>query len=148
ELPLLCVSAATGEGLDALFNQVERTERSYRATLATPALNKALQAAIAAHQPPSRQGRALRFYYATQTATAPPELTIFTNAPGSVPPEYTRYLAGRFADTFGLVGIAVRIRYRPRRASDDVSGRPRRDTAPRRRRSSRPRSASARARRR
>jgi GTP-binding protein len=147
DLPLLCVSAATGEGLDALFNHVARVEQSYRAAVATPALNRALQAAVAAHQPPSARGRAVRLYYATQTGTAPPSFTIFTNAPGSVPPAYTRYLANRFADAFTLTGVGVRIAYRARRAADarGVSARPRRDTAGRSRRSSPPSRGSARA---
>jgi GTP-binding protein len=148
DLPLLCVSAATGEGLEALFNHVIRIERSYRTTVATPALNKTLQAAVAAHQPPSRHGRAVRLFYGTQTATAPPEFTIFTNAPGSIAPEYMRYLAKRFADAFDLVGVAVRIHLRPRRAPEAaVNARPRRGTASHKRRSSRPTSGSARARR-
>ena len=149
DLPLLCVSAATGEGLDALFNQVARVEQGYRTTVATPALNRTLQGAVAAHQPPSARGRAVRLYYATQTGIGPPAFTIFTNAPGSIPPDYTRYLGKRFAEAFGIVGTPVRIAYRPRRVTDasGVSARPRRDTAARNRRSSRPRNASARARR-
>jgi GTPase len=146
DLPLLCVSAATGEGLEALFNQVTRVERAYRAAVATPALNRALQAAVAAHAPPAPHGRAVRLYYATQTGSAPPELTVFTNAPGSIPPDYTRYLAKRFADAFDLVGVPVRIRYRPRRAEGTPRPRPRRDSGARTRRSSRPSSGSARAR--
>jgi GTP-binding protein len=147
DLPLLCVSAATGEGLEALFNQIARVEQGYRATVTTPALNKALQAAVAAHQPPSAHGRAVRLYYATQTAVGPPELTIFTNAPGSIPPAYTRYLAKRFADDFGIVGAPIRIRFRPRRAPEaaTASARPRRGSAGRSRRSSPPRSGAARA---
>src|SRR5262249_1004336 len=150
ELPLLCISTATGEGLEALFNQVARVEQGYRTAVATPVLNRALQSAVAAHQPPSPGGRPLRLFYATQTAVAPPEFTIFTNAPGAIPPDYTRYLARRFADAFAIVGTPVRIRYRPRRTAPEAaaSGRPRRGTASRSRRSSRPRSGSGRARRR
>src|SRR5262249_17506430 len=142
----LCVSAATGEGLDALFNQVARVERSYRAKVATPALNRALQAATGAHQPPSPQGRPLRLFYATQTGTEPPSFAVFTNAPAAVPPDYTRYLTRRFATAFDLVGVPVRIAYRPRRGGAPTA-RPRPGNAARSRRSSPPKSGSARARR-
>jgi len=147
ELPLLCVSATTGEGLEALFNQIARVEAAYRATIATPALNRALRAAVEAHAPPSPQGRPIRLFYATQTASAPPEVAVFTNAPGAVPADYTRYLTNRFAREFALVGVPVRVVYRARRAPGEVRPRPRLDTASRTRRSSRPRSGSARARR-
>ena len=147
DLPLLCVSATTGEGLDALFNQIAKVEQSYRATVTTPVLNRALQAATTAHHPPSPHGRAVKFYYATQTAVAPPEFTLFTNAPDSIPPDYTRYLGNRFAEAFALVGVGVRIRYRPRR-KDDVAptAHAQRGTAARSRHSSRQKSGSARAR--
>jgi GTPase len=150
DLPILCVSASTGEGLEALFNQVVRVEAGYRTTVGTPVLNRTLGAAVTAHQPPSvHGGRPVRLYYATQTSTAPPQFTIFTNAPGSIPPEYTRYLGKRFAAAFGIVGVPVRIVYRPRRAPEAAaSGRPRRGTGARSGRSSRPRTGSARARRR
>jgi GTP-binding protein len=147
DLPILCVSAESGEGLDALFNQVERVEVGYRTAVGTPVLNRTLAAAVAAHQPPSvHGGRAVRLYYAT-----PPAFTIFTNAPGSIPPDYTRYLARRFSDAFGIVGVPIRIAYRPRRAPESAeaaSARPRRGSASRTRRSSKPTSGSGRARRR
>jgi GTP-binding protein len=146
DLPILCVSAATGEGLEALFGVVETLDRGYRAVIPTPALNRALKAATTAHTPPSPRGRALRFFYATQTGTMPPEFTLFVNAPGSVPPDYTRFLTNRFASAFDLNGVPVRIRYRPRRAETDPRPRSRpADSGPRSRRSSKPRRASARA---
>src|SRR5439155_1147652 len=80
-LPLLCVSAETGEGLGDLFPLVARLERAYEAVLPTPALNRALEAAVAATSPPSPGGRALRFFYATQTARRPPAVTVFGSAP-------------------------------------------------------------------
>jgi GTP-binding protein len=146
DLPLLCVSAETGEGLESLFNQVERIESGYRMTVTTALLNRTLQSAVGAHEPPSRGGRNVRLYYATQTATAPPAFVIFTNAPGSISPDYTRYLVNRFTGAFGLEGVPVRIVYRPRRA-EGATPRPRRGTAPHTRRSSRPTSGSGRARR-
>jgi len=143
-LPLLCVSAKTGEGLVDLFPMVARIERAYDAALATPALNRALAAAVGEHPPPSPGGRALRFYYATQTARRPPTVTVFTNAPDDVPPAYARYLTGRLAESFSLAGVPLRLLFRPRRAS----GRPARGTGGRGPGSSRPKRGVARPRRR
>ena len=145
-LPLLCVSARTGEGLDGLFGVLAEVERGYRATLPTPALNRALRAAVDAHAPPSPEGRPVRLFYATQTATGPPEVTVFASAPERVPAAYARYLRTRFGEAFGLVGVPLRVRFRARRDVAAVN-RPR-DSGARGRRSSQPRSAGARARRR
>jgi GTP-binding protein len=144
-LPLICVSALSGEGLDALLGVLIQVERSYTARLATPELNRALRAAVGTHAPPSPEGRALRFFYVTQTGSRPPEVTVFTSAPARVPAAYARYLRTRFVEAFGLVGVPLRVRFRSRRdgtvttpagsvARGSRSSRPRRAGGPARRR--------------
>jgi GTP-binding protein len=110
DLPLVCISARTGEGLADIFPAVARVERAYRAVLPTPALNRALRGAVAAHAPPSPRGRPLRLLYATQTGERPPAVTVFGNAP-TVPRAYARYLEARLGDAFGLVGVPLRLRF-------------------------------------
>jgi len=117
-LPVLCVSAHTGEGLEALPRTLREVERAYRATVPTPVLNRALRDAVAAVAPPSPEGRPLRFLYATQTGTAPPAVIVFASAPARVPPAYVRYLAGRIADAFGLRAVPLRLTLRPRREGE------------------------------
>ena len=117
ELPLLCVSARTGEGLADLFPVVARVERAYDRQLATPALNRALRTAVAEHAPPSPGGRAVRLLYATQIGRRPPAVVVFASAPEQVPPAYARYLATRLAGAFGLVGVPLRLSFRARHAA-------------------------------
>jgi GTP-binding protein len=143
-LPILCVSARTGEGLEGLFGILNKVERSYRVAMATPELNRVLRAAVAAHPPPGRDGRPIRLFYVTQTGTAPPAVTVFASAPARIPDAYRRYLRTRFSEAFGLLGVPLRVRFRARR-DEAVSG-PR--SGARGRRSSRPTSAAARGRRR
>ncbi len=123
ELPLLCVSATTGEGLGDLFPAVARVERAYEAELPTPALNRALEAAVAATPPPSPGGKALRFFYATQIGRRPPAVTVFASAPALVPAAYRRYLVGRLGDAFRLTGVPLRLELRARRALSAPRGR-------------------------
>src|SRR5262245_39771120 len=108
-LPLLSVSATTGEGLGALFPAVARVERAYDAALSTPPLNRALAAAVEATPPPSPAGRPLRFFYAAQTGRRPPVVAVFTNRPEAVPPAYARYLTTRLAEAFSLTGVPLRL---------------------------------------
>ncbi len=117
ELPLLCVSAHTGEGLGDLFPMVTRVARAYDASLPTPKLNRVLRAAVAAHPPPnSSPGRAPRLLYATQTGKRPPTVTVFAGGPApELPPSYARYLTNRIAHTFGVVGVPLRLLVRPAR---------------------------------
>ncbi|HLK12003.1 MAG TPA: ribosome biogenesis GTPase Der [Candidatus Binatia bacterium] len=114
-LPLLCVSARTGEGLADLFRLVARVDAAHARTLPTAALNRALAAAVAATPPPSPGGRALRFFYATQVGRRPPAVVVFTNAPAAVPPAYVRYLTARLSEAFRLDGVPLRLTLRARR---------------------------------
>jgi len=105
----------TGEALGDLFPLVARVERAYEAELPTPALNRALAAAVAATPPPSPGGKALRFFYATQTGRRPPAVAVFASAPALVPAAYARYLVGRLAQAFRLTGVPLRLVLRTRR---------------------------------
>jgi GTP-binding protein len=142
-LPLLCVSARTGEGLEGLFGVLGQVERSYRATLGTSKLNQVLRAAVEAHTPPSPDGRPVRLFYVTQTGSGPPAVTVFASAPARVPAAYARFLRTRFVEAFGLVGVPLRVRFRARRQAPVSAPH---GSGARARRSSRPRSAGARAR--
>ncbi len=147
DLPLLCVSAKTGDGIDEIFPTVRRVEDAYRATLPTPALNRAIAAAAEAQPPPTPRGRPIRLFYATQTGREPPSVTVFTNQPAAVSPAYIRFLTGRLAREFRLVGVPIRLQLRARRASD-VTGSRSRGTGAGGRRSSPPKRAGGRPRRR
>jgi GTP-binding protein len=122
-LPMLCVSARTGEGVADVFPRVAAIEKAYGATLPTPALNRALRAAVAEHPPASARGRVPSLLYATQTGTRPPAVTIFSSNPAAIAPAYVRYLTTRLRDAFGLVGVPLRISFRARTASEHRAGR-------------------------
>ena len=53
-------------------------------------------------------------HYATQVSTGPPSIVIFGGA-NEPDPSYRRYIENRLRRAFGLDGIPVRVRYRPRR---------------------------------
>jgi GTP-binding protein len=122
QLPVLALSAATGEGVERLEPMLRRVERSYDRVLQTATLNRALQAAVAEHAPPSPKGRPVRFFYATQTGHRPPEVTVFMSDPTLVPASYRRYLSNRLGDAFGVTGVPLRVVCRPRRDAAPSSG--------------------------
>jgi GTP-binding protein len=125
-LPMLCVSARTGEGVAGIFPRVAAIEQAYAATLPTPALNRALRAAVSEHPPASVHGRVPSLLYATQTGTRPPTVTIFSSNPAAIAPAYVRYLATRLRDAFGLVGVPLRLSFRARASTERrVAGRAR-----------------------
>ena len=70
--------------------------------------------ATAAQAPASVHGKRPRFFYATQTGTAPPLITIFTSGPDLVQAAYERYMANALRDAFELYGTPLRLRFRAR----------------------------------
>jgi len=124
DLPGVALSARTGARLNRLFPALERVIRVHRLQLQTAELNRVLREATQAHTPPSTRGKQPRFYYATQTGTAPPEITVFTNTKATIPAVYERYLRNVFRDRFGLIGTPLQLRFRPRPGGHEARPRP------------------------
>ena len=110
-------------GMGELFRLVVRAEQAYDAVLPTAELNRALQSAVEAQAPPSVRGRPVRLFYATQTGRRPPEVTVFASAPEGVSTSYARYVNGRLARAFGLVGVPLRLVFRARPRADAARAR-------------------------
>lgn len=121
-LPTVFVSAKTGAHLDELFPALERLVAAHRQRLRTVELNRVLEAAARQVAPPSVRGRRPRFYYATQTHSAPPAITVFTSNPALVQPVYERYLLNTFRAAFGLDGVPLRMRFVKSRGGREAGG--------------------------
>jgi GTP-binding protein len=114
DVPAVFLSARTGAHLDELFPALEVLLAAHRREVRTVHLNQVLEAAARAQAPPSSGGKRPRFFYATQTGTAPPNFTIFCNHPELVSTAYERYLANAFRNAFDLRGTPLRLRFRAR----------------------------------
>ena len=75
-------------------------------------LKKALQDVIKRVSPPSVRGKLFKIRYATQTGTAPPSLTVFTNSVAPPPLSYSRFLKNRLREAFPLEGSPLIVKYR------------------------------------
>lgn len=112
--PVVFISAKLGQRvsqvLDTALTIIEEREKR----VSTAALNKMLQEAVAKHQPPSKPGKWLKFYYATQADVAPPTFIIFCNDPKQIHFGYRRYLENELREQFGFTGTPIRISFRGR----------------------------------
>jgi GTPase len=113
--PLVFLSALTGEGIPDLARAIEVVAGSYQRRIQTSPLNQALHEIVRAHTPPLHHGRAVKFFYATQTATRPPTFTIFVGRPEGIPSGYQRYLVHHLRSALGLAGTPIRLKWRARR---------------------------------
>lgn len=111
-IPLVTISALTGQRLDQLMQSVFDIYEVWNRRVATGALNRWLADALDRHPPPMVSGRRLRIRYATQIKRRPPTFVLFTTRPAEIPEDYLRYLANSLRDTFGLEGVPLRIQLR------------------------------------
>jgi len=112
--PVLFVSALTGQRVAKIMAEVEAVAAEFNRQVPTAALNKALEEAVLAHQPPMVQGRRLKLFYITQTAVRPPSFVVFTNRAETVHFSYQRYLINHLRATFGFVGTPIRLEFKER----------------------------------
>lgn len=115
--PILFVSALTRQRIDQVLDTAIRVREQRRQRIPTSALNDIVQESIARHSPPSKAGKRLKFYYATQPAVDPPTLVFFVNDKRLVHFSYQRYLENRIRERWGFEGTPLRLRFQGREKS-------------------------------
>ncbi|MQA01313.1 MAG: ribosome biogenesis GTPase Der [Streptosporangiales bacterium] len=110
--PRVNVSALTGWHVNRLTRAIDTALEGWQTRVGTGRLNGWLNEVIAATPPPIRGGRQTKVLFATQAATAPPQIVLFTT--GTLEPGYLRFLERRLREEFGFVGSPVQISVRVR----------------------------------
>ncbi len=112
--PIRFVSAKTGKRVfDVLTTATDLAKRHFQ-RISTGQVNRVLNAATEAHQPPMNKGRRVRLYFATQVKTAPPTFVIATNDVEGLHFSYRRFLVNQFREAFDFGGAPVRLIFRRR----------------------------------
>jgi len=109
-VPILPISALTGAGLRKIMPKVWEVYETWNVRIPTARINRWLDDALAAHQPPSASGRRIKMRYATQIKARPPTVLVFCSKPDALPESYIRYLTNSLREEFGLWGIPLRLR--------------------------------------
>ncbi|HIQ06194.1 MAG TPA: ribosome biogenesis GTPase Der, partial [Anaerolineae bacterium] len=91
-VPVLFVSALTRQRVHQIIPTALRVQEARHLRVATGELNRLLQTAVARHHPPSKAGKRLKFFYATQADVAPPTFVLFVNDKRLVHFSYARFL--------------------------------------------------------
>jgi len=114
EIPIHFVSALTGLRVSKIMADVEKVAEEYGRQVTTSALNRVLEDAQKAHQPPVYHGKRLKFFYMTQTGTRPPSFVVFVNKAEGVHFSYQRYLVNCLRKAFGFAGCPLKLRFEDR----------------------------------
>ena len=62
--------------------------------------------------PPAVSGRRVKIRYMTQPKARPPYFVLFGNSVDKIPESYKRYLVNGLRETFGLIGVPIRLSMR------------------------------------
>jgi len=114
-VPILFISALTGQRVDQVLPAALRVWESRFHRVKTSELNRLIQDAVARHAPPSRRGRRLRIYFASQPEVDPPTFVLHVNDPSLVHFSYERYLENQIREAHPFPGTPIRLLFRPRR---------------------------------
>jgi GTP-binding protein len=108
-VPVVALSAKSGEGLDRLMTAVMEAHEVWNRRVPTAALNRFLSHALEAHPPPAVAGRRIRLDYMTQPKARPPTFVLFSSRAAALPEIYRRYLVNGLREAFALPGTPIRL---------------------------------------
>lgn len=106
------VSAKTGQRTEKLLDLAVKVLDNARRRITTGSLNDVIADATRMNEPPSKKGRRLKIYYATQDGIEPPTFIIFVNNKELIHFSYKRYLENVIRKTFDFSGVPIRIYFR------------------------------------
>jgi len=112
--PILHISALTGERSQKVLETIDRVAAARQERIATPRLNKFIEAITLTNPPISPGRKHVRILYAAQIGVAPPSFVFFTNVATTFHFSYERYLVNQLRESFGFVGTPIRIDVRRR----------------------------------
>ena len=119
-VPMVFISAESGQRVNKIFPTVMEVNEARYQRIPTNQLNKFMRDATAKHPPPSKGGKRVKFFYATQPGVAPPTFVFFVNKPDWVNFSYKRFLENRLREQFAFPGTPIRLVFRAR--SEDRFG--------------------------
>jgi len=114
-VPILFISAKTGQRVDQVLPMALRVQEERLARLSTSKINAVIHKAQDAHPHPTHAGRALKMFYGTQVRSDPPTFMIYVNEPKLMHFSYLRYLENQIRAEYGFLGTPIRIVTKGRR---------------------------------
>lgn len=108
--PIVTLSALSGRKLDKIIPALFEARDAYEQRIPTGELNKVIHAAQISHPHPMRRNKRVRIFYATQGASNPPTITLFTSQ--ALDESYMRYLENVLRESFDLGSTAIKLRFK------------------------------------
>lgn len=118
-VPMLFISAKTGQRVTRVMEQAAATLAQAETRISTGILNDVIGEAVTMSEPPFVKGRRLRIFYCTQASVKPPTFIIFVNDAELMHFSYRRYLENYIRKSFKLDSVPIRLIIRNRTENDE-----------------------------
>ena len=112
--PITFISAVTGVRVNEALELLEYVVDQSAQRIKTGVLNEVIQEAVQLRQPPSKKGKSIKIYYASQTGVKPPVFVLFVNDPELMHFAYERYLKNVIREAFGFLGSPIIFKIKKR----------------------------------
>lgn len=112
--PILFISAKTGQRVQKIYETIDFVKAQSEKRITTGKMNEALAEFVMMKQPPSKSGRRLKLYYASQVSINPPTFAFFVNDASLMHFSYQRYLENQIRERFDFSGTPIRVVVRER----------------------------------
>lgn len=119
-VPMAFITAKEGKNVWRLLNLSQNLHKQASARVTTGELNRLVQDAYRLQPPPSRQNRQGKIFFATQAATNPPTIVLFTNGPELFDPVYQRYLSKFLRERTPFREVPIKLQLRSKKAGPGV----------------------------
>jgi GTP-binding protein len=113
-VPVLFISAKTGLRVSKVIPLALQVQEERMRRIPTGELNRIIKAALDAHAPPSKSGKRLKIFYASQVRSDPPTFLFHVNDPQLMHFTYERFLENRIREKYGYLGTPMRLSFRKR----------------------------------
>ena len=106
-IPILRISAKTGQGVKKLLESTMQIQKISRKSISTSLLNDIVKKAINEHQPPSYGGKPIKIKYVHQGGNNPLRLILHGSYVDKLSKDYLRYLSNFIRKRVDLLGLTI-----------------------------------------
>ncbi len=112
-VPLLFISAKTGQRVDQVMPMALQVQEERLARMTTSTLNRIIQRVQDLHTP-SKAGRVFKMYYGTQVRSDPPTFMIYCNDPKLAHFTFIRFIENTIREEYPFTGTPIHIVFKKR----------------------------------
>ena len=113
------ISAKTGQRAEKILEIADMVYANATKRVSIGELNDLIMDAVRINEPPSYNGRRLRFYYSTQASGTPPTFVFFVNDENLLHFSYERYLENTIRTAYDFTGTPIRLILRQKKGEEE-----------------------------